>query len=268
VASGATSGHHGSAATELTIPVIFGILAGMTMMSDWLNTGSRLVPGTEIFRAERTFQLWAHTVSHSQTLLRSTLGRDRRGRDYGTRLDVLFKPVEAMKIRNAYDDLVIRVATTDETSDIRSQAPGVTFHRDTRVFLLESAGEADYVIASAVGWHEDTLDFGEPSHFTVHDPDTPAWARTPLGCIDGGLGGNVATAGQLINALLEAGPEPVNRELYRYIYVLMVRLDTGISDPRIFPGGAFLSKAEAEDAQGRLTPKADQCWIESVPIGI
>lgn len=171
-----------------------------------------------------------------------------------------------MKIQSVYDDLVIRVATTDETSDIRSQVPGVTFYREAHVFLLESAGDTDYVIASAVGWHEDTLGFSEPSHFASHDPDAPAWARTPLGWTDGGIGGNVATTRQLIDALLEAVPQPVSREQYRYVYVLMIRLDTGISD--IFPGGVFLSKAEAEEAQGRLAPKAYRCWIEAVPIGV
>ncbi len=63
------------------------------MMSAYpLDLDDQLQTGTEIFRAERPFQLWAHTISHMQTLLRST-----KGGTFGTRVDVLFEGVTAMK---------------------------------------------------------------------------------------------------------------------------------------------------------------------------
>lgn len=63
----------------------------------WLNEDHQFVAGAEIFRSERSFALWAFTVSHSQLLLRT------RTAGGGSRIDVLFKPVEAMKVRADYD---------------------------------------------------------------------------------------------------------------------------------------------------------------------
>jgi hypothetical protein len=160
----------------------------------WLTTDHPLVPGTEIFRADRCFQLWQHTASHSQTLLRSPRGTDLLGRTYDTRIDVLFKPITVMKIRQDYDDLVIRVATQDEAAAIRSDSPSARYYSESRVFILESAGETDYVVAAAVCWHEDRLGFEAPSSFAGYDSDTPNWERNPLFRVDGGLGGKVASA--------------------------------------------------------------------------
>jgi hypothetical protein len=71
----------------------------------WLNQDHQFPPGREVFRSERSFAVWAYTVSHSQLLLRT---RTAGGQP---RIDVLFKPVEAMKIRTDFDGLVIRCAT-------------------------------------------------------------------------------------------------------------------------------------------------------------
>jgi hypothetical protein len=239
-------------------------------MSGWAS--SELQPGLEIFRAERGFQLWAHTVSHSQTLLRSPKGiPDGRGRTFDTRVDVLFEAVTAMKIRAGYDGLVIRVATPAEAIAIRAGWPGA-YVADRGVFLLDSGGETDYVIAAIVSWHEDTLGLEEPSFFALDDPDGPPRARTPLFGLDGGLGGNVATAQQLIQALLDEPPVP-DRDRYRYVYLVMVRSGTYADDTA--PAGAFVTKDEAEEALGRARDRvvaagwrSDRVWIKAVPIAV
>jgi hypothetical protein len=268
----------------LTNPAATGILYGM-IASAWLNTDLRLGPGTELFRAERCFQLWAYSVSHSRMLLRSTMGKDRRGAEHGTRIDVLFKPVAASRTRSVYDGLVIRVATVDEAAATRAASPTIPFYTDTRVFLLHSGEETDYVVADAVGWHEDTLDSGEPSHFAMHDPDAPEWQRTrPLGWLDGGLNGNVASVQQLIDALMESdnAPAPASRPRYRHVYVVMFQIDLTRDMKRpptdaelkiaaqAYPAGVFLTVSEAEQAQARLAskPEVNRCWIEGVPVGI
>jgi hypothetical protein len=61
---------------QLTGVTVIENLGGMTA-STWLNTDHQLAPGTEIFRADRCFELWQYTASHSQTLLRSPKGTDR-----------------------------------------------------------------------------------------------------------------------------------------------------------------------------------------------
>jgi hypothetical protein len=236
--------------------------------SAWLNTDHQLVPGTEIFRAGRCFQLWWHTASHSQTLLRSPKGEDQQGRTYETRIDVLFKPITVMKIRQYYDDLLIRCATQDEADRIRSGSPSARYNRDDRFLILESGGEQDYVVAAAVGWHEDTLGFEEPSAFSNHDPGTPPWARTPLFGVDAGLGGNVATAQELIEALASDPIVTIDRARYRYVYALLMRLDTGAGEPSFGCAGVFLTKSEADKAQEQRANKSTACWVEAVPIGV
>ena len=235
-------------------------------MSAYLGSDHDLRPGTEIFRAERGFGLWAHTGSHSQTLLRSTKDQpDGRGRTFGTRVDVLFEGVRAMKIRAAYADLVIRVATPAETTAIRAGWPGAYFHSSSRVFLLDSGGETDYVIASIVGWHEDTLGWEEPSFFAGYNPDKQWWGREPLFGVHGGLSGNVATPQQLIRALLDDTPVP---DGVRHVYIVMVRYGTDDDGRHIFPVGVFPTEDEAEKAKTGLTSKGRPCWIEAVPIAV
>jgi hypothetical protein len=211
--------------------------------------------------------LWAHTISHMQTLLRST-----KGGTFGTRVDVLFEGVTAMKIRRSYADLVIRVATPAETTAIRADWPSEDFDDSGRVLLLESGGETGYVIAAIVGWHEDTLELGEPSYFVGydrHDPDTPQWARTPLFGLDGGLGGNLATPEQLTRALLDETPVP-DRDRWRTVYIVTARYDTGANPPHTGPVGVFLTKDEAEQAATRLTTlgRASRYWITAAPIAV
>jgi hypothetical protein len=73
----------------------------------WLNRDHEFVPGQTIFESSRWFSLWAYTISHGQLLFRSrNVG--------GSRIDVVFKPVEALKVRRDYDGLVIRCASEDE----------------------------------------------------------------------------------------------------------------------------------------------------------
>jgi hypothetical protein len=94
-------------------------LAGMTSKA-WLNRDHELTPGTEIYRSDRWFQMSAYTASHSQLLLRSTTGPDREGREHETTIDLLFKPVQALKIRDDYVGLVIRCATIEEAEQIKA----------------------------------------------------------------------------------------------------------------------------------------------------
>lgn len=181
---------------------------------------------------------------------------------------MLFKPTTVMKIRAVYDDLVICVATQQEASAILANSPSADFYRDSRVLLLESVGETDYLSAGAVGWYEDRLDFTAPSGFAGHDPDTPAWGLNPLFGVDAGLAGNVATAKQLINALTSDATAPADRDRYRYVFVVQTSLEAGGGSPVVGCAGVFLTLPEAETARDRLAVKADKCWIDEVPIGI
>jgi hypothetical protein len=135
---------------------------------DWLNTEDRFVPGVELFRSDRAFALWAYTVSHSQLLLRTRTTRADGSRQ--SRIDILFKPVRAMKIRADYDGLVIRCATSAEAERITTEYSD--FRDDARCLVLESGSSRDYVVADAVGWNEDTETDRDPSALAFFPPGT------------------------------------------------------------------------------------------------
>jgi hypothetical protein len=219
----------------------------------WLNTDHELAPGSEILRSERRFVLWAYSVSHRQLLLRSAADRDHE-----TTVDLLFKPVEAVKIRGGYDGLVIRCATAEEAERIEDP-PG------PRLFLLESQGRTDYVTGGAVGWHEGVLDRTRPSFFNTADAYEPQWPTQPLGGADAGF--TIASAQDLIEALGADDGDRPHREYYRMVYVLMTgRRHRSDDDPT--GTGVFLSRADAEEACALIAPKVTDCWIETLPIAI
>jgi hypothetical protein len=122
----------------------------------WLNQDDHFAPGRELFRSDRTFKVWAYALSHSQLLLRSgPLGDDPR-------IDVLFKPVAAMRSGMVYQGLVIRCAT--DTERLRIEAGAGKCVPGYRVHILESSdGRTDYVISMAVGWATDDEEAGAPS---------------------------------------------------------------------------------------------------------
>ena len=132
----------------------------------WLNQDHQFAPGKELFRSDRKFSLWAYTVSHSQLLLRSRTVAPGGGSR--SRIDVLFKPAEGVKTRIDYHGLVIRCATDDERQHILAETGNED--RSLRVFVLESTGGLDYVVAGAVGWREDGEEDRDPSRLAFFAP--------------------------------------------------------------------------------------------------
>lgn len=113
----------------------------------------------ELFQSDRRFSVWAYTVSHSQVLLRSRTPIINGRRQ--SRIDVLFKPVMAMKTRMDYVGLVIRCATADERDHVLDET-GLA-GRPLPVFMLVTGDGLDYVVAQAVGWQEDDEEDRDPS---------------------------------------------------------------------------------------------------------
>jgi hypothetical protein len=130
----------------------------------WLNQDHQFSSGRRLFRSERSFAVWAYTVSHSQLLLRTRTGGER------SRIDVLFKPVEAMKVRTDYEGLTIRCATAGEQDHILAAIGPVG--PAPRVLILETADRMDYVVAGAVGWKQDDREDHDPSALAFFPPGT------------------------------------------------------------------------------------------------
>lgn len=242
----------------------------------WLNRSEQLLAGAELYRSDRNFTWWDYTPSHGQLLLRS------EAHDGETRIDVLFKAVAVMKVRSHYNGLRIRCATPTEQDRIRSETPEITYYDPTinkfdqgsRYFVLDSDGGVDYVVAQAVGWHEDH-DLGEPSYFADPSRRTapwshtlqPRWAQTALDGMTGGLGTPMATIDELVDAIATAGNTPVeDRTRYRYIYVVIGQKIA--PDPQVF--GAFLTRSEAEQQRQRLADRFPDgtFTVDTAPIGM
>lgn len=68
---------------------------------------------TTPFSSERRFQLWRLHASHSQLLLRSNPVDDS-----DTRVEVLFKGVEAVKLMSEMTGLSVRLVDSDERHEI------------------------------------------------------------------------------------------------------------------------------------------------------
>lgn len=236
----------------------------MTAKRAWFNKDRDLAPGKELFRSDRWFQMSAYTASHGQLLLRSTTGPDRDGLEHETTIDLLFKPIEAVKIRDNYTGLVIRCATLEEAGQIKASLPGIDFD-DYRVFILESQGQSDYIISMAVGWHEGVLRPTQRSFFNNADAFMPTWPTEPLFGVSAGF--NIASAQDLIEALRTDDDQQGRRERFRLVFVLMTKVDTP-SGPTISGSGVFLTLKDAEDAQALLAPKVTECWIETLPISL
>ncbi|MFI6086187.1 tyrosine-type recombinase/integrase [Streptomyces sp. NPDC051217] len=233
--------------------------------STWLNRDHQLIPGKELFRSERGFHLLAYTASHGQLLMRS-LGRPDEPGEPETTIDLLFKPAAVMKIRDDYRGLAIRCATVAESEQAKADHASMSFGRDDRVFVLESQGESDYVVAMAVGWTEGVLGRTQQSFFHHFYPARPIiWPSQPLPGVDAGL--NIASAQELIDALLADENATIRRERHRRVYVVMTRVIRP-DGPDVTGAGVFLARADAEEAQAVITAKSVDCWIEELPIAI
>lgn len=225
----------------------------------WLTQDHELGPGAVIFRSDRRFAMEAYSASHGQLLLRSNPADD----EDGTTIDLLFKAVEAVKIRDGYAGLVVRCATAPEADAITGSLPGVHADRGDRVFMLESQGRSDYVISLAFGWHEGILSRIQGSFFHTADAYLPQW---PTGALSGlNPGFNAASVRDLVDTLGADHDQQARHDRYRYVFVLMVEAGAD-ARPHGSGSGVFLTRQDAEAAQAILAPKVRSCWIETLPV--
>ncbi|GAA0602368.1 hypothetical protein [Actinomadura livida] len=229
----------------------------------WLYQEHQMTPGTEIFRSDRRFFLEAYSASHSQLLLRSHWGDDELGQSHETTIDILFKPVDALKIETGLDGLVIRRANATEEAQIKTSLAKDRRSLDVRVFLLESRSTTGYIVSMAVGWREGILGPTRRSFFNNAGPWAPRWPTQSLGGVNPGF--NEATTEDLINAI--ASPTTARRDRFRQVHVLMTRTDMP-EGPEIFGAGVFLTSQDAEDARMQLAPSFTDCWIETLPVAL
>ncbi|GGR87770.1 hypothetical protein GCM10010269_28690 [Streptomyces humidus] len=119
--------------------------------------------GSEMFRADRFFQVWQYAVGHRRLLLRSS-----RDRPPDTRIDIHFGNVDLMLLRPGYDGLVIRRADDEECRKAGLDhgvevAPGRLFVLGGG--LMSGGGLRSFVVSAPPQWHEDEGAMDDPSWF-------------------------------------------------------------------------------------------------------
>lgn len=92
------------------------------------------------YESDRRFQLWRYQVGHSQLLLRSV-----KATDHPSRIDVLFKVVEAIQLPTAF--------------------VGLTIRQDGGKYLLEGHDWCGGIAAGACFVAEDDGEYFDPSPF-------------------------------------------------------------------------------------------------------
>ncbi|GAB3932180.1 hypothetical protein [Micromonospora vulcania] len=225
----------------------------------WLFKDGDFAPGAELLRSEREFQLWSYSVSHSQLLLRAN--RMPQGDQLPTTIEVLFKPVKAVQIQEAYLGLVIRCATEEESARILDGVSDYGYRsHEARVLLLESEGATGYVVTSAVGWREGVMSPVQASFFNSVHPD---WPVEPLAGVHDGS--RIASPQEAVEAFLTGLPEGERRERYRYVYLVWaVTHENDLRRRHNF--GVFLTEADAEEAVRLVTPHVESCYAEPLPM--
>jgi hypothetical protein len=102
--------------------------------------------------------MWAYTVSHKELLLRS-----RKDDEGGTRIDVLFKGVEALCLPTKLTNLAIREASDEEAAHGLGGLAAADPTGELRVFLVQSAEGEGRVVALVMFYAEDDGWWHEPS---------------------------------------------------------------------------------------------------------
>jgi hypothetical protein len=113
--------------------------------------------GAQLEYVDRVFQLWNYTVGMGRLLLRSP-----KSRGHGTRIDILFQNVKAIKIPTLLEGLSIRSPGPAELQDIASET-GITLGAEIQVYMLEGSNYKGYVVAGVFVLEEDLGEYDEPS---------------------------------------------------------------------------------------------------------
>jgi hypothetical protein len=225
----------------------------------WLYKSDRFQPGAELFRSDRIFETLGYTVSHSQLLLSSNAGVADEPPE--TTVQILFKPVRAMRLERLYHGLAIRYATVDETDRIRSGLTGRYQGTPAHVFVLESGGVEGYVISDAVGWREGVLARMQPSLFRTIDEFDEVWPTSPVAGMNAGL--DLASPAEVVHAFTVGLDDGARRDRYRLVHVLVAVNGDRRSRHTV---GVFLAEADAQEAAVMLRPHVADCWVELTPM--
>jgi hypothetical protein len=115
----------------------------------------------ELFRSERTFQVWHYTAAHQHRLL---LRAGAESPDL-PRIDIHVEGVEGLLLESLYRGLVIREGTPEEARQVES-VYGIAFRATSaHLHVIGEDRMRGFVVGGPLRWHEDGGGFRDPSHF-------------------------------------------------------------------------------------------------------
>lgn len=111
-----------------------------------------------LFSSDRRFQFWFYAVSHSVLLIRSA----KEDSADGTRLDLLFKPVDEMNLRSTFNGLRVSAHEQVPSRGLNS------FGSDTpTTFQIETDGYSGHIVAYTFTFNEDEGEYYETDVWSV-----------------------------------------------------------------------------------------------------
>lgn len=107
---------------------------------------------------DRRFELWSYQVAHGVLLLRSNIGPGVE-----TRIDLMFRGVTVLKLRDGYRDLAVDLIPMDRVEEELGD-DHVALEDGMFAFSIATGGKkCGYVVAGSLYLAEDDMDYGEPS---------------------------------------------------------------------------------------------------------
>jgi hypothetical protein len=117
---------------------------------------------------DRPLRLFAYIIGHSQVLFR---GEQDVEAGLPPTVEVLFKDVGALSVRDQYRELTLRLAPPAEEEQLRAVETRSWY--DWRAFILETgSGSNGHVVAGAMYWAE-TSSPASYNSFLIPDNDLP-----------------------------------------------------------------------------------------------
>jgi hypothetical protein len=122
-----------------------------------------------VFESQRRFQQWRWSVGHSELLLRSN-----KDTSNPTRIEILFKPVVALKIRAHMEGLrIVELDDSDAEAIKLDAALDEKSSCSSKIYALESGVFRGYIVAAVMVVHEDDLEYYEPTPFSRQSVQPP-----------------------------------------------------------------------------------------------
>jgi hypothetical protein len=117
-----------------------------------------------IIRFPRPFQLWTFAVSYRSLLFRSTKSASEK-----SRIDVYCQNVQLINVPTVMQSLAISLESAESKETLCRQL-GLNVPKQHKLYQINYGTSLGQVLANNIVWHEDTLEYYDPSFFSADFP--------------------------------------------------------------------------------------------------